>query len=296
MSPSTTTNPEISAVIPTLGRASKLERSLRAFEDLDPATPPFEVVVALDGEDAESRRVAAAPRPFPVTVVSHAPSGTGPTRNLGGEAARGELILFLNDDTRPHPRCLLTHAEAQRRLGPAIVLGRVEWEPEREVTPYMAWLAPAGHQFNYERLEPWGRISWDACWGTNLSVPRAWLMEEPFPRDFPIPATEDTAWGYLQHRRGRPLFHVPEAVLFHDHRYEGPRDYEARIRHAGRGAREIIRRHPELVWKLGLRPLLAAAVAGLRALRPGRRGRPETAWDLHYRRGYLRWLLGFGRP
>ena len=47
---------KISVVIPTTGRARPLEASLSAFDGLESATPDFEVVVVLDGEDSETRQ------------------------------------------------------------------------------------------------------------------------------------------------------------------------------------------------------------------------------------------------
>lgn len=276
--------PEVSVVVATVGRPEQLARSLDAYGALAPGTPSFEVIVALDGDDPASRGVAERTRPYPLRTVGHPPAGTGPTKHLGALQARGRLLVFLNDDTRPHPECLLRHVEAQARHGPSVAVGRVEWEPEREVTPYMEWLAPAGHQFNFERLPAaGGAIGWDACWGAHLAVPRELYLDEPFDPSFGFAALEDIEWGYRQHRRGRSIRYLPQAVCYHDHRYEGPRDYRARARTAGRAAAAVVRRHPELAYPLLVRPLLAAAAAPLRALLDPRRWRRSTLWDLDFR-------------
>jgi GT2 family glycosyltransferase len=175
---------EISVIIASVGRAAQLDKSLDAYECLDPETPPFEVIVVLDGEDPASRELCRKPRGFPVRVLSQEPAGPGPARNLGAMSAKGGLVVLLNDDTRPHCDCLREHALAQARVGPCVAIGRVEWDPERPRTPYMTWLAPDGHQFNYGRLDPERPAPWDACWATNLAVPRDWLLAEPFDTDF----------------------------------------------------------------------------------------------------------------
>jgi GT2 family glycosyltransferase len=283
-------DPQISVVIATVGRAEQLENSLAGYESLDPNTPPFEVIVVLDGEDPASRETCSKPRPFPIQVLSQKRAGPGPARNRGAEAARGELVILLNDDTRPHHNCLLAHTAAQSSLGPCVAVGRVEWDPELHCTPYMAWLAPEGHQFNYGRLDPSQPVPWDACWGTNLAIPSAWLKDEPFDPRFPKAALEDGEWGYRLTRSGRPLRYVPNAVCYHDHRYDGPGDYRQRARTAGAASRYVVRRHPELAWTMIGRPTVAAGLRFVSMLWPGSWHR-EMLWDADFRSNYVLGIL-----
>jgi len=283
-------NPLLSVVIATVGRTDKLMASLRAYERLDPATPPFEVVVVLDGPTPTARAVASAPRPFPMKLIERPRSGNGPAKNLGAQHAAGDYLLFLNDDTQPAPGCLLAHHQAQQRLGPCIVVGHVDWDPQHEITPYMRWLAPAGHQFNFRRLNPERQIRWDACWGAHLGLPRAWALDELFDPQFPFPSLEDSEWGYRHTRRGRPLRYVPEAVCLHDHQYDGPADYRPRVRISGAATRYTLRRHLPMLWALALRPVAAAAALSVLALWP-KRWRRATLWDLDFRWNYVWGIL-----
>jgi GT2 family glycosyltransferase len=285
--------PELTIAIATLGRADKLARVLAACERLTPGTPPFEVVVVVDGDDPDSTTVAARPRPFAVRCFSQSRAGAGPARNRAAAEARGEWLLFLNDDTRPGPGCLVAHAEARRRRGACITEGLVSWDSAAEITPYMRWLAPAGHQYNYARLAADRPVPWDAVWGTNLAVPRGWVLDCPFDAGVPPGCLEDTEWAYRQYRRGRRCFFVPEAEVLHDHRYTGPGDYRGRARRFGAAARYVARRHPLLAWRFVARPLAAAAVRAASLVLPSRR-RCERVWDLDFRLNYLAGLLGRG--
>ena len=283
---------KITVVIVTIGRPDRLAASVAAYAGLRPGTPPFEIIVVLDGEDPASREIASRPYPFPTRVLSQPRSGIGAAKNLGARAAAGELVLFLNDDTRPDPSCLCAHADAQERFGPCVVLGKVDWDPEHEVTPYMAWLAPKGHQFNYARLSPDAPIPWDACWGAHLAVPRPWVLDEPFDPVLPFSVLEDGEWAYRQARRGRPLRYAPAAHAWHNHRFDGPRDFRRRPRAAAAAARWVANRHPRLAFKLLVRPVLAAAAASALAAWPGR-WRRTTLWDLDFRWSYV---AGLFRP
>jgi GT2 family glycosyltransferase len=280
---------EISVIIATVGRPDRLLASLNAYAGLDPKTPPFEVVVVLDGEDEQSRSVCRNST-FPLRVLSQERAGNGPAKNRGVEAAAGELVVFLNDDTRPDPGCLAAHAEAQRRFGPCVCLGRVDWDPEAEITPYMRWLAPAGHQFNFSRLDPEKPLPWDAAWGAHLALPRKIAVDFPFARNFPYPSLEDIEWGWRLEQAGVPMRYVPEAVSYHDHLYRGPADYRSRARISGAAARWVGLRHPALVWPLIVRPSLAAAARLLTMMWPGS-WRRQLLWDLDFRCNYVLGIL-----
>ncbi len=278
--------PAISVVIATVGRAEKLGRSLRAFDTLHPDTPAFEVIVVLDGADPATRIVAHEQHRFPLRLFEQPRSGNGPAKNLGAEHALAPYLVFLNDDTRPDPACLIAHLRAQTRYGPCTLVGQVVWDPEQEITPYMTWLAPNGHQFNFSRLEPHEPVRWDACWGAHLGVPRDWFLEEPFDAAFPYASLEDTEWGFRLTRQGRPIRYEPDALCFHDHRYDGPADYRPRARISGAATRYTVRRHPAMFWPLILRPASAAVASALLALWPGR-WRRDTLWDLDFRWNYV---------
>jgi GT2 family glycosyltransferase len=277
--------PVMSVIIPTVGRESRLHTTLQALAGLDRATPEFDVVVVFDGSSPNGA-VPTVTYPFRINVLAQANRGPGPARNLGAAASHGRYLLFLNDDTRPAADCLVAHLRAQQSLGPAAILGRTEWDPDRQVTPYMAWLAPRGHQFNFSRLTPGGSVPWNSCWSTNLSVPAEWLEDHPFDPEFPYPALEDGEWAYRLARGGHPLRYEPTAVCFHDHPYGSPRDFRRRARLAGAAARYVARRHPKLFWAVLLRPAAAAIVRTGSFLLPRPWDR-RLVWDLDYRWNYV---------
>ncbi len=279
----------VSVVIATKGRPEHLARTLGAFDGLAPETPPFDVIVVLDGADPATLDAGRQTHRFPLRVLAQSRRGNGPAKNLGVEHALAPYVVFLNDDTRPDPACLVAHLRAQERFGPCVLVGRTDWDPQREVTPYMSWLAPRGHLFNFSRLEPHQLVHWDACWGAHIGLPREWHLEVPFDAAFPFPSLEDTEWGFRLGRRGRPIRYEPDAVCFHDHRYEGPDDFRVRARVSGAATRYAVHRHPKLLWRLIVRPVGAALAASGLALWPGR-WRRETLWDLDFRWNYV---LGF---
>ncbi|CAN5379250.1 glycosyltransferase family 2 protein [soil metagenome] len=88
-----TSDPQISVVIPTVGRAS-----LRAAVEsaLNQTVPPMEVIVVVDADCEPDIPDSAAIR----VLRTSGRVGPGPARQLGIEAARGDLIALLDDDDR----------------------------------------------------------------------------------------------------------------------------------------------------------------------------------------------------
>jgi len=256
----------------------------------------FEVLVALDGEHPPSRAVVEARRwPFAIRLLSQPRSGAGAARNLGIAHAEASLILFLNDDTRPASDCLAMHVEAQARLGPAILMGHVNWDPESPISDYMRWLAPGGHQFHFDTLEAEATVPWHGCWSAHLSLPRSWAEDQLFDISPELSVGEDSEWAFRQAWHGRAIRYLPQAVAFHNHYYGSPDGFRPRARAAGSAARRIADLHPQIAWLVLTRPRLAALARCVSMLSPSH-WRRTAAWDLDYRWNFLLGSILSGRP
>ena len=136
-------SPQLSIVIPTLGRDGTLARVLGRLEH-QTAGDPFEVLVVVDDRETDLPAVdrALADRPFPVRRLTRPRPGASSARNTGWRAAASGLVLFLDDDVLPEPPLLSEHLawhrrHPQREVG---VLGLVRWADELSVTPFMRWV------------------------------------------------------------------------------------------------------------------------------------------------------------
>jgi len=91
----------VSIVVCTRNRASSLRQTLAALERTErSADLPVEVIVVDNASTDATREVVRTP----LRYVGAPEPGVARARNAGLSAARGDVILFLDDDTRPPPR------------------------------------------------------------------------------------------------------------------------------------------------------------------------------------------------
>jgi GT2 family glycosyltransferase len=245
--------------------------------------------------------------PFPLRVIETPSPGAAAARNLAASEARGEVLLFLDDDTIPEPGLLAAHAAAHEgreevaAVGPSYPVhdGRVDffralvrnwWEDH-----FAAGSRP-DHRFNYQ----------DILAG-NFSI-RKELFDSlgGYPVDFDDCDGEDWEMGIRLVRRGVGYRFVPEARAVH-HENETmtlDRSFE-RARRSARGDVRISLYYPEFRGALPVPgaaglfrriPALLAAhtpVLGPRIVRSLRPGLPLLQ-ALRMRRSW-RALYGFIR-
>jgi len=271
----------VSVLIPTHARPEKLAACVRglAAQTLDPAA--FEVLVGPDGEDASAEQAGRAAhdawrdaggREGGLRILPGARAGQAAVRNRLLPHARGEVLVFLNDDMRPEPTLLETHLAAQRQArarggapggGPdgephgALIAGDAPWVVHHPDRLFDRLVRETSMIFFHDRMRPhaadrerdWG---FRHAWLLNLSAPARLLREEAARRAGLAFSVFPCAYGYeddelafrLRQRYGTRVLFRPEAVALHDHRYE-PADYLAREESLGYAAWGFARATPE---------------------------------------------------
>jgi glycosyltransferase involved in cell wall biosynthesis len=228
----------ISVVIPTRNRAATLARALDALEGQGAGE-----VVVVDDASTDDTRATLARYGWVRAVRRDEPGGRSGAKNSAVAAARGDVVLFLDDDALAQPGLVERHARhhAAHPEEHEALLGHVTWAPELEVTRHMRWLETGGPLFEYDRIADPQDVSWRMLYTTNVSLKRSFL--EPFDPDLPI--YEDTDLGYRLSKRGLRLRYDPDA-LAHHLRTETPERTERRMEEVGAAARLLHAKHPEL--------------------------------------------------
>ncbi|HZV76760.1 MAG TPA: glycosyltransferase [Candidatus Babeliales bacterium] len=270
----------------TYNRAALLERVLDACFDQTLPEDAYEIVLVDDGssdgtysviEQARGRATCA------FTVVAQANGGLARARNAGIARARGERIVFIDDDVLPLPNFVEEHLRAAARRRGAIVRGgAIEVEDLDELPP------PIWTIKNY---------SGNFFWTTNVSVPLATIRAVgAFDESFAEYGWEDIDVGLRLRAAGVRAVFAPSALVYHFKprpRAAAVSAMQARARAQARTAVQLVRRHPN--WRAylatGINPVQRGFHFGLRKLNvAGRfaRALAGLSGDRELRRGELR--------
>ena len=277
--------PTVSVVIPTYNRVGTLLETLDRLAGQTAA--PVDVVVVDDGstDDTQTKleewRSVNAAR-LPLTVIRQPNSGPGAARNRGVAAARGELVMFLGDDTLPAPDFVERHAArhaAESPGEPLAVVGLTEWDHAgMRVTPFLEHVNRNGEQFAYGRFHDGDELPFNCLYTSNLSLPRAILGEAPFRTEFRYAAWEDAELGYRLCRRGLRIVYCAGATTVHRHPMT-MWSFLARQARVGETVDTLFAMHPELRGDPGLPGLRFPRRYPLLALLMPLAARVMSAWD-----------------
>ena len=206
---------KLSVVVPTYNRCEVLiSRSLPTLFNQDCARDDYEVIVAVDGStDGTAVRVRKLDPPCALQILELPRRGPAATRNQGIHAARGELVLFVDDDVLCAPDVVRRHIEAHAGGGPCVVHGSISIAPDTPPS-VMKYSNAAWYKAYYGRLDRQGGLLWpkDDFLISNSSIPRSTLLacgdcDESFS------AKEDYELGLRLWQMGVPFRYVPEARM-----------------------------------------------------------------------------------
>ena len=122
--------PRFSVVIPTLNRAGVLANAMRSV--LAQTYADLELIIVDDGSTDDTAAAVKAFADERVRYLHQSRHGVSAARNAGAEAARGELLVFLDSDDEMEPNALEVMSRAQTVHGWDAVLGaRIMASPDR---------------------------------------------------------------------------------------------------------------------------------------------------------------------
>lgn len=222
-------DPAISIIVPSRGRLAQLGRLLAYLaEQRGLGGDAFEVVVGLDGHSPAEADRLPVDFPFPVTYLPLPPVGISAAKNAAVAAARGEVLLFVNDDIEPEAEFVAAHLAAQR-AGHAVVLGAspfVRWDDQ---IVFDELVARTRMIFFYAELIDGRAYNFRYAWNLNLGVHRrliARLMDRsgsgggPFTDQLQPVFYDDVEFAHRLIGDAEAVHYCAAARAPHRHRYD----------------------------------------------------------------------------
>lgn len=205
----------VSVVLPTFNRCERLARVLNAL-DQQTYEGPFEVVVVSDGStDDTNAFLASAKTSFDLVVIEQPNSGPAVARNRGIEAAKNNLIVFIDDDVIPVPDLIAEHVAAHQRAGDGrlVAIGPMLSPEDANYSPWVAW-EQEKLQEQYVGLRSNPTAYYRQFYTGNASVLRHHL-EKSGGFDADLRRAEDVELAYRLDRAGLRFEFCPTARGFH---------------------------------------------------------------------------------
>ena len=242
--------PEISVIIPTCNRAETLHLCLSALAFQTLPAKSWEVIVVDDGSsDGTAEMCDRIKLPFStLRVIRQENQGVGAARQAGVAAARGEFVLFFNDDTIAGPRVLEEHLRTHRQNPhkKLAVLGDFRPSDESKHRALSFWVNHSSFFFPQRHLKAGQLLGCAEFVSCNLSVRReAVLRAGNFDPDFRV--AEDTELGWRLFCMGYRVLYHPAACAWHEHGVFTSNDLLRRAQAYGAADWALFQKHPQLL-------------------------------------------------
>ncbi|HEY3449724.1 MAG TPA: exopolysaccharide biosynthesis glycosyltransferase EpsD [Myxococcales bacterium] len=270
--------PRISVVLATYNRPELLVRLLEQLGRQTLAPADFEVVVVDDGSTPPVRaRLAELQVRYELRVDEQTNRGAAAARHRGIVAARGEILVIVDDDMQVAEDFLEQHLRRHASGEPKVVLGCIEPDPDLAMPLFERWHAAKIAERNARFASGAEAPAGAALYTGNVSLRRRDYLEVG-GFDPAFGNSEDVELGLRLQKAGVAFEFSPEAVTLHASDHTSLSAWRARAAKYGAFDRRIAHKHPDLLrsnpWRFLFelnpvsRPLMAATVAAPALARP----------------------------
>jgi len=204
-------NVRVSVIIATHNRPEKLAETLSSLTRQDNEAGEYEIIVVDDG--SKPPVVIESGNELPSVVLVRVEGlERSAARNRGAAAARGKLLIFIDDDISVEPDFVAAHVRSHEEWPGVLAVGAIRLPDETMATPFGRF------RQNLERNEvPLARgltPNRNFCTAANMSIPRdVFLALGGF--DSSITSGEDQDFALRHTARGGHIAFLPEADAVH---------------------------------------------------------------------------------
>jgi GT2 family glycosyltransferase len=247
---------DVSFVVPTFRRPDALREVLLRLGALTYEHRRLEVIVVDDGQDDATRSVVASFQDGDLAVryLGQPNAGAASARNHGASVARGDVLIFNDDDILVEPDHVERHLALREELGDCLANG--DWVFSAPVVAGMRRSAFGRYRLALERRFrdeafvggelPGGRTEAATVSACNLAMGReAFAGLGGFDDAFPHAGAEDQDLSLRARREGLRLVRDRGIRLEHHDRHLSFAAYCRREENAARTAVVMARKHPD---------------------------------------------------
>lgn len=247
---------QVSVIVPTFRRPAALSSTLRALSALNFPPGRYETIVIDDAADEATRELVeeTARSAVPdIRYFAQPNSGVATARNRGAQLARGDVLIFLDDDMLVEPNHIRRHLAARASHGDCVVNGHWDFAPEVK----KALTATPFGRFRIE-VEDWvregiakrplddGRVMPAAVTACNMSIDRRRFLElGGFDESFPFAGFEDYEFSHRAADAGCRFIYDAEIHLLHNDNRLTLQEFCERQRRGALTAVYLASRRPE---------------------------------------------------
>jgi len=207
--------PFVSIIIPSHNRPKCLQQCLAAITELDYARDKFEVIVVDDGSSTPLDPIVdlfSAKINLHLLKQEHA--GPATARNRGAKQAKGEFLVFTDDDCRPTPGWLATLTNFLSIKPDSMIGGEI-----LNALPGNSFSSASQALVSYLYFY-YNKNSKEAHFFTanNIALSKkCFLAVGGFDQEWGIAAAEDREFCDRWLLSGYQMTYAPEAVIYHAH-------------------------------------------------------------------------------
>jgi len=207
--------PHFSIIVPTYARTRQISDCLQSLVRLDYPRDRFEVIIVNDGGPTVPEMVVRPVRDrLNVKIIEQTHAGPATARNTGAAQAKGEFLVFTDDDCAPSVDWLQTLA-ARFAATPSHIIGG------QTLNAIPNDLYSTASQVLLDYLYAYYNVGSDRSFfaSNNLALARELFYEVGgFDTRFPLAAGEDRDFCNRWLQRGYGMTFAPEVTVHHAHK------------------------------------------------------------------------------
>jgi len=207
-----------------------------------------EILIIDDSEDKNLSKNTSFTKNHKIQLLFTGHKGAAAARNVGIRKAKGDIIIFFDDDVIVTQKCIESHItfHTKNLNGKATLVGRTVLDYARQ-TPndITIFLHARNYQFATPRQSK--NIGFRYFYSCNLSVKRTFLVEGGmFDEAFSSAVYDDLELGVRLENRGMKLAYDKDCLAYHIKNYTID---AVRIRYENMGvfAKKLADKHPHLL-------------------------------------------------